>query len=120
MSNDIKPVAMSIAQAAKAWSVSRGSAYAIIRANPWIRVIKIHGTKRAIPYEDVASYVSRRPTLPTPLKRPPEPPGLPRPPGPTSRPPRRRLIAHRLPILPRPPQCIFSMFEGGWNQSASS
>jgi hypothetical protein len=59
MSNDIKPVAMSIAQAAKAWSVSRGSAYAIIRANPWIRVIKIHGTKRAIPYEDVASYVSR-------------------------------------------------------------
>jgi hypothetical protein len=59
MPTDIKPIALSLAQAAKAWSVSRGTAYAIIRHNPWIRVIKIHGSKRAIPYEDVIGYVNR-------------------------------------------------------------
>ena len=63
MPNDITPLALSIAQAAKAWSVSRGTAYAILRENPWIRVIHVYGSKRAIGYEDVEKYIARCKTV---------------------------------------------------------
>jgi hypothetical protein len=61
--NDVKPLALSIAQAARAWSVSRGTAYSIIKQNPWIRVIQVYGSKRAIVYEDVEKYIARCKTV---------------------------------------------------------
>jgi len=57
--SDIKQGAMSIPQTAKYWSVSRGTAYAILRENPWIRVLAIYGSKRAVPVEDAEKYLSR-------------------------------------------------------------
>jgi hypothetical protein len=57
--NDTKQLALSIAQTARAWSVSRGTTYSILKKNPWIRVLAIYGSKRAIPIEDVEEYVRR-------------------------------------------------------------
>jgi hypothetical protein len=59
MPNDMKPLAVSFPGAAKAWSVCRGTAYKIVKENPWIRVLAVYGSKRAIPYEDVEEYLRR-------------------------------------------------------------
>ncbi len=56
---DKKQGAMSISETAEYWSVSRGTAYAILRENPWIRVLAIYGSKRAVPVEDAQKYLAR-------------------------------------------------------------
>jgi len=63
MEHILKPLAVSFAGAAKAWGVCRGTAYKIVKENPWIRVLAVYGPKRAIPYEDVEEYLRRCKTV---------------------------------------------------------
>jgi hypothetical protein len=59
MSNDVKPILMSVSQAAKFLSVSRSSMYGILRENPDIRLVRVRGTKGAIFVEDLERYARR-------------------------------------------------------------
>jgi hypothetical protein len=59
MASDVKPILMSVSQAAKFLSVSRSSMYGILRENPDIRLVRVRGTKGAIFVEDLERYAKR-------------------------------------------------------------
>jgi excisionase family DNA binding protein len=57
--SEIKPILMSVSQAAKFLSVSRSSLYGILRENSDIRLVRVRGTKGAIFVEDLERYAKR-------------------------------------------------------------
>jgi len=55
----IKPIALSFKGLAVAWDCSVNTARAIVKENSWMRVIKLFGSRRVVPYEDAEEYIRR-------------------------------------------------------------